>query len=80
MRSGASIEANIHEANYAQSKSDFVSKLQIALKECYESEYWIELFYKTKIIDEATYSKLKNNCGKIRRIFIFFHKYSNRKF
>ena len=43
LRSGTSIGANIHEANYAQSKADFVSKLQIALKECYESEYWLEL-------------------------------------
>ena len=42
-RSGTSIGANIHEANYAQSKNDFISKLQIALKECSETEYWIEL-------------------------------------
>ncbi len=45
-RSSTSIGANIHEANYAHSKNDFISKLQIALKECYETEYWLELFSK----------------------------------
>ena len=70
LRSGTSIGANIHEANYAQSKADFVSKLQIALKECYESEYWLELFVKTNMIDAELYLKLKNDCGKIRRILI----------
>lgn len=46
-RSSTSIGANIHESNYAHSKSDFISKLQIALKECHETEYWIELFVKS---------------------------------
>ena len=70
LKSGTSIGANIHEANYAQSKADFVSKMQIALKECYESEYWIELFVKTNIISDEQYAELKNDCGKIRRILI----------
>ena len=70
LKSGTSIGANIHEANYAQSKADFVSKLQISLKECYETEYWLELFVKTKIIDDKQYSELKNDCGKIRRVLI----------
>lgn len=70
LKSGTSIGANIHEANYAQSKADFVSKLQISLKECYETEYWLELFSKTNIIDIKQYSELKNDCGKIRRILI----------
>ena len=70
LRSGTSIGANIHEANYAQSKADFVHKLQIALKECYESEYWLELFVKTNMISSELYSELKNDCGKIRRILI----------
>ena len=70
LKSGTSIGANIHEANYAQSKADFISKLQIALKECYETEYWLELFSKTNIINEKQYSELKNDCGKIRRILI----------
>lgn len=70
LKSGTSIGANIHEANYAQSKADFVSKLQIALKECYETEYWLKLFSKTDIIDSNVYSELQNECGKIRRVLI----------
>ena len=70
LKSGTSIGANIHEANYAQSKADFVSKLQIALKECYETEYWLKLFSKTDIINEQVCSELKNDCGKIRRVLI----------
>ena len=69
-RAGTSIGANIHEANYAQSKADFVSKLQIALKECYESEYWLELFSRTDMISADIYAKMKNDCGKIRRMLI----------
>ena len=70
LRSATSIGANIHEANYAQSKVDFISKMQISLKECYETEYWLELFVKTQIINDETYKKLKNDCGKIRKILI----------
>jgi len=70
IRSGTSIGANIHEANYAHSRADFISKMQIALKECYETEYWLQLFMKTKIINEEIYKELKNNCGKMRKILI----------
>ena len=68
--SGTSIGANIHEANYASSRADFIAKMQIALKECYETEYWLELFVKTAIISEEVYKKLKNDCGKIRKLLI----------
>ena len=70
LRSGTSIGANIHEANYASSKADFIAKLQIALKECHETEYWLSLFARTDLISEATYSKLSNDSGKIRKILI----------
>ena len=70
LRSGTSIGANIHEANYASSKADFVAKMQIALKECHETEYWLKLFVKTNIINESIYTKLSNDSGKIRRILI----------
>ena len=70
LRSGTSIGANIHEANYASSRADFIAKMQIALKECYETEYWLELFARTKILSENQYKSLKNSCGKIRRILI----------
>ena len=51
-RSGTSIGANIREAKYAHSKADFVAKLQISLKECYETEYWIEIAQKANIISQ----------------------------
>ena len=70
LRSGTSIGANIHEGNYASSKADFVAKFQIALKECYETEYWLKLFAKTNLIDEQIYNKLSNDSGRIRRILI----------
>ena len=69
-RSSTSIGANIHEANYAHSRADFISKMQIALKECYETEYWLKLFMKTNIVTDSTYKNLKNDCGKIRKILI----------
>ena len=70
LRSGTSIGANIHEANYASSRADFIAKMQIALKECYETEYWLELFVKTDIISDELYKLLKNSCGKIRKLLI----------
>lgn len=69
-RSSCSIGANIREANYAHSKPDFIAKLQIALKECYETEYWIELFVKSDIIDKSIAAPLYNDCGTIRRMLI----------
>ena len=69
-RSATSIGANIREANYAQSKADFLSKLQIALKECYETEYWLELFVKAQIVDEIKVKKLLHDCGELRRMLV----------
>ena len=69
-RSATSIGANIHEANYAHGKLDFIAKLQIALKECYETEYWLELFVKSEILDRESIVALYNQCGTIRRILI----------
>ena len=69
-RSSTSIGANIHEANYAHGKADFIAKLQIALKECYETEYWIELFRRSEIIENDIAKNLYNQCGTIRRILI----------
>ena len=69
-RSGTSIGANIYEANYAQGKKDFISKLEIALKEASETGYWLELLYKTKNIDEQTFKKLSEQCATIRVMLI----------
>ncbi len=70
LRSCSSIGANSYEAKYAQSKADFINKLEIALKECYETEYWLEILFKIKCLREADYSKLISNCGTIRRKLI----------
>ena len=69
-RSATSIGANIHEANYAQSKADFISKLQIALKEANETGYWIELLYRTDYISEDRYKTLDSACTSIRVLLI----------
>ncbi len=69
-RSGTSIGACIHEAQYAQSKKDFISKLEIALKEANETGYWLELLYRTKYIDEETYTTLSNKCASLRIMLI----------
>ncbi len=69
-RSATSIGANIREVNYAQSRADFASKLQIALKECYETEYWLELFVKASVISLEKAKPIIHACGEIRRILI----------
>lgn len=70
LRSGTSIGANIHEANYAASKADFINKFQIALKECYETDYWLGLFKDTRMITEQEYADMYAKCSKIRRLLI----------
>ena len=70
LRSGTSIGANIREAKYAHSKADFVAKLQISLKECYETEYWIEIAQKANIISEEIAKSVLHDCGSIRRMLI----------
>ena len=69
-RSATSIGANLREAKYAHSKADFVSKLQIALKECYETEYWLELMQKSEIFTDDIVKSLLHDCGAIRRMLI----------
>ena len=65
-RSGTSIGANIHEAQYAQGKKDFISKLEIALKEASETGYWLELAYRTNYIDAQQYKILSDKCATLR--------------
>ncbi len=69
-RASTSIGANIRESNYAQSRADFLSKLQIALKECYETEYWLELFARSGIASPERIKELLHDCGEIRRILV----------
>ena len=70
LRCSSSIGANLHEAKYAQSKADFINKLEIALKESFETEYWLELLFRKNKIDEFTYKSLISKCGTIRRKLI----------
>ena len=70
LRSATSIGANLHEAQYAQGTKDFISKLEIAQKECYETEYWLELLFETGCMNEESYNAVQNECGAIRRMLI----------
>ena len=69
-RSGTSIGANIREAKYAHSRPDFIAKLQISLKECYETEYWLELMEKAELLSANITQKLIHDCGVIRKMLI----------
>ena len=70
LRCGTSVGANVHEAQYAQGTKDFISKFEIALKECNESEYWLELLYETESISEAEFVSFRNNCIELRRMLV----------
>jgi len=70
LRSSSSVGANLHEAQYAQSRADFISKLEIALKECAETDYWLELLYRKNKLSETQYKALRNQSGSIRRRLI----------
>ena len=69
-KSSTSVYANIREANYGQSRADMLSKFEIALKECSETEGWLQLLFNTSVIGEDTYKKHRNLCGSIRKILI----------
>ena len=69
-RSGTSIGANIREAHYAQSREDFISKLEIALKEANETGYWLELLFRTKYLSETQYRRLCAQCAELRVLLI----------
>ena len=70
LRCSSSIGANVHEAKYAQSRADFINKLEIALKESSETDYWLELLYRKQKLSTECYTTLKNQCGTIRRKLI----------
>ena len=69
-RAGTSVGANIHEAQYAHSKADFIAKLEIALKEANETSYWLKLLFETERINETEYQNVEKLCGNIRRLLI----------
>ena len=70
LRCGTSVGANVHEAQYAQGTKDFISKLEIALKECNESEYWLELLYETNSISKKEFDTFQKECVELRRMLV----------
>ena len=70
LRSGTSVGANIHEAQYAQGTKDFISKFEIALKECNESEYWLELLFEVGSIPKEDFEKFQKQCIELRRMLV----------
>lgn len=68
LRSGTSIGANIAEAECGISKKDFLAKIYIALKECAESIYWLDLLYETEYISENEYASIKSDCEELRKM------------
>lgn len=70
LRSGTAIGALVQEAQYAESSSDFIHKLRIALKEANETEYWIYLFYKDGDFKENIYSSLSSDCVEIKKLLV----------
>ena len=70
VRSGTSIGANINEANYGQSKADFVSKLHIALKETAETEYWLRLLVKSELLTPNEALSVIDDCLELKKLLI----------
>ena len=70
LRCGTSVGANVHEAQYAQGTKDFISKFEIALKECNESEYWLELLFETNSLTEADFNDFHGKCIELRRMLV----------
>ena len=70
IRSGTSVGANVNEAYYGQSRADFLSKLQIALKETAETEYWLKVLHLSGIIDDKIFASIADDCLSIKRMLI----------
>lgn len=70
LRCGTSVGANVHEAQYAQGTKDFISKFEIALKECNESEYWLELLYEVNSLSKVEFDKFQKDCIELRRMLV----------
>ena len=68
LRSGTSIGANLAEAEFGISKKDFLAKVYIALKECAETQYWLELLYETEYLSQAEFESIKTDCLELRKM------------
>jgi len=76
LRSGTSIGANIKEAIQGQSKKDFISKMQISLKEASETEYWLDLLHETEYLDKAQFSSINSDCIELIKLLTSIIKQS----
>ncbi len=76
LRSGTSVGANVREGSMAQSKKDFISKMNIALKEAAESEYWLELLRETDYISDTEFKSIYADAGELNRLLISIVKTS----
>ena len=76
LRSGTSIGANVREAGQAQSKNDFISKMNIALKEASESEYWLELLHETEYLSDEQFVSIYSDCNELNKLLIAIVKSS----
>ena len=70
LRCGTSVGANVHEAQYAQGTKDFISKFEIALKECNESEYWLELLFEVNSLLKQDFDRFQKDCIELRRMLV----------
>ena len=70
MRSGTSIGANVAESQQAQSRADFVNKVNIALKEAYETDYWLRLLYATEYLNKKEYESIIVDCNELEKLLI----------
>jgi four helix bundle protein len=70
LRSGTAIGALLREAEFGQSKADFISKINIALKEANESSYWLDLLMDTEFLNETNYSQLKSSCDELIKMLV----------
>ena len=78
LRSGTSIGANVREAQQGQSHADFLSKMQIALKEASESEYWLELLHESEYLSDIEFESIYSDCNRLNRILISIVKSTKR--
>lgn len=79
LKSGTSIGANVREAIYGQTRKDFIAKLSIALKETSETEYWLELLYRTGFLTSKQYQSIQQDCSKMARILTAIVKTSKAR-
>ena len=70
LRSGTSVGANVAEAQHAQSRQDFLAKLNIALKEAAETDYWLRLLYETEYLTERQFKSIYEDCDEVERLLV----------